>query len=459
MKRILVLAISLFLVFSQTFAISVISGKWKDPLEKKVSLYEVKNGELKEVATSTISEDDDFGFVFNPKTAGFYVIGTSPSACNRNLTFYLKPNDNLSIEMDGFNSYTLSGENTPENKLMEQWHNIIRPLNAMAFTMDGTYVQFFPLLEEKMEIIAKTDWTKNCPPEFSTSFEKFRTLDLMQTAIIFIYSPRRAHPQGEDFPDYYQELSLAKYTSTDHLLDYPYGLSLLRLLRLRVATVETEGKDQKERAGRMSFHAALDADLPNIVSKNIKAYLILNNATSVKTYPGFLDYEKHYGKYLLTEEQRLRMKEISKNLVENTKGSPAFDFSFEDINGKQVTLASMKGKVVYIDIWATWCKPCLNEIPSLKKLEEEYKGKNVVFVSISIDAQKDHKKWKDFVVKEQLGGVQLYAGSRSKEIQDPYGIKSIPAFLLIGADGNLISGNAPRPSSDEIRPLLNSALK
>jgi len=459
MKKILVLTISLFFCFSQAFAVSVISGKWKNPLEKKVNLYEVKNGELKEVATSTISEDDDFGFVFNPKTAGFYVIGTSALACTKNLTFYLKPNDNLSVEMDGFNSYTLSGKNTPENKLMERWHNIIRPLNAMAFTMDGSYVQFFPLLEEKLEIIAKTDWTKNCPPKFRAVFEKFRTFDLQYTAQLFILSPRTAHPQGEDYPDYYRNSSLAKFTATDDLLTYPYGITLLRSLRLRTAMMETEGKDQKERADRMNFYTALDTDLPNIINEKIKAYLILSNAASVRTYPGFLDYEKRYGKYLLTEEQQLRMKEISKNLVENTKGSPAFNFSFEDINGKQVTLASLKGKVVYIDIWATWCKPCINEIPSLKKLEKEYEGKNVVFVSISIDAQKDHKKWKDFVAKEQLGGVQLFAGSRSKEIQEPYGIQSIPNFLLIGADGTLISSNAPRPSSSEIRPLLNSALK
>ena len=129
------------------------------------------------------------------------------------------------------------------------------------------------------------------------------------------------------------------------------------------------------------------------------------------------------------------------------------------MQGKEVALSDFKGKVVYIDIWATWCGPCKGEIPYMGKLEEEFKdNSNMVFMSVSIDAQKDQQKWKDMVKEKQMKGVQLFAGSRADDIAKPYKVKGIPRFILVGKDGNLISSEAPRPSSAEIRPLLKKAL-
>ena len=69
------------------------------------------------------------------------------------------------------------------------------------------------------------------------------------------------------------------------------------------------------------------------------------------------------------------------------KGDACPKFIFKDMDGKEVSLEQFKGKYVVIDVWASWCQPCKQEFPNLKKLEEKYKDKNVVFVSISSDAQ------------------------------------------------------------------------
>src|SRR5690606_22180824 len=76
-------------------------------------------------------------------------------------------------------------------------------------------------------------------------------------------------------------------------------------------------------------------------------------------------------------------------------GSPSPEFIYPDINGKDVALSDLKGKLVYIDVWATWCVPCLQEIPSLKKLESDYHGKDIYFVSMSVDQKKDFEKWQN----------------------------------------------------------------
>jgi thiol-disulfide isomerase/thioredoxin len=146
-----------------------------------------------------------------------------------------------------------------------------------------------------------------------------------------------------------------------------------------------------------------------------------------------------------------------KMLVDNMpcEGEPAIDFTYPDIEGKEVSLSSLQGKLVYVDVWATWCGPCIGEIPSLQKLEEEYHDKNLTFLSVSIDSDKD--AWMEMVKEDNLGGIQLWAGSSSPITRD-YAIFSIPRLMLFSADGKVITTNAPRPSSTDIRGLLDSNL-
>lgn len=159
-----------------------------------------------------------------------------------------------------------------------------------------------------------------------------------------------------------------------------------------------------------------------------------------------------------SQNEQLKMRSLQKtNAIKNLlvgKASPKF--SYQDISGKKISLDDFKGKLVYIDVWATWCGPCIQEIPALKQLKEDYKSKNVEIISISIDVQKDFDKWKKMVAEKQLKGVQLFADNDWKsEFVKAYGIDAIPRFLLIDKNGNILSADAPRPSDKEIRELFD----
>src|SRR5690606_17781133 len=138
------------------------------------------------------------------------------------------------------------------------------------------------------------------------------------------------------------------------------------------------------------------------------------------------------------------------------KGNPSPKFNYENHKGGTTSLDDLKGKFVYIDVWATWCGPCKAEIPFLKEVEKIYHGKNIEFVSISIDNEKDHETWKNFVTEQQLGGIQLYADNawQSQFVKD-YVIDGIPRFILIDTDGNIVSGDAPRPSDEKLIELFD----
>lgn len=145
-----------------------------------------------------------------------------------------------------------------------------------------------------------------------------------------------------------------------------------------------------------------------------------------------------------------------KNIGSMVNGAPAPAFELLDQNDQKVNLEDFRGKYIYIDFWATWCKPCIAEIPSLKKVEEKFKDKNIVFLSISIDNQKDVAKWKKFIADKELHGTQLIGdnGWESKISKD-YVIQSVPRFVLIDTEGFLIDIDAPRPSDSKLTKTLN----
>jgi len=136
-------------------------------------------------------------------------------------------------------------------------------------------------------------------------------------------------------------------------------------------------------------------------------------------------------------------------------GESYIDFTYENTSGEDVSLSSFKGSLVYVDVWATWCGPCKAEIPYLKTLEQDYHEQNIVFLSVSVDTNKD--EWLKMVKDEELGGIQLWADGWSQITKD-YAIFGIPRFMLFSKDGKVIKNDAPRPSNEETRELFDKYL-
>jgi thiol-disulfide isomerase/thioredoxin len=180
----------------------------------------------------------------------------------------------------------------------------------------------------------------------------------------------------------------------------------------------------------------------------------LNNA---KLEPSFVTLQTRTIEMSLEGLTKYYMQVVEANKLNGTI-SPSFDY--DNYAGGKTKLEDFKGKYVYIDVWATWCGPCIGEIPSLKKVEEKYHDKNIAFVSISIDKQKDVEKWKSMVKSKELGGVQVFADNdwNSKFVKD-YNITGIPRFILIDPNGKIVKADAARPSSPSLLEELDVLLK
>lgn len=128
--------------------------------------------------------------------------------------------------------------------------------------------------------------------------------------------------------------------------------------------------------------------------------------------------------------------------------------SFKSVRGKNVDLTKMKGKVVLIDFWATWCGPCIAALPNVKKTYAKYNKAGFEIVGISLDSQE--KKLTDFIEKEDMAWPQQFDGKGWKnEFAVKYGIRGIPAMWLIDKKGNLVDMNARRDLETKVERLLN----
>ncbi|MBQ7878045.1 MAG: TlpA family protein disulfide reductase [Bacteroidaceae bacterium] len=125
----------------------------------------------------------------------------------------------------------------------------------------------------------------------------------------------------------------------------------------------------------------------------------------------------------------------------------------KDIDGNVVDVSQFKGKYIYIDLWASWCVPCLKEIPYLQKLESDYKDKDIVFLSVSIDS--DEKAWKKTLAARNMHGHQLIDDEH--RLSSALGVASVPFFIMYDKEGRLLEYRAPRPSRrEELIKLLDS---
>jgi len=207
----------------------------------------------------------------------------------------------------------------------------------------------------------------------------------------------------------------------------------------------------------VKFDEMLAADEPEFTKQSDalqKSFVDLIDKS--KLDPAFADRQKKQLETNINGLKQYYQKSLANKKLNNSVAPP---FEYENHAGGKTKLEDLKGKYVYIDVWATWCGPCRAEIPFLKTAEERYHGKNIEFVSISVDTPKDYEKWKTFVTEKQLGGVQLLADNNwNSDFIKAFAINSIPRFLLIGPDGTVVDSDALRPSNPKLLEKLDKLL-
>lgn len=217
------------------------------------------------------------------------------------------------------------------------------------------------------------------------------------------------------------------------------------------ASSELMGKDYKEYLSleTSAFDAKNDAYVKDLFDRmetekaSLSANFIATQKTQIEEFKEGMNAQH--------EEQLAINAELSPGMA-----SPEFH-DYINYEGGTSSLSDFKGKYLYIDVWATWCVPCIVEMPFLAEVEEAYKGKNIQFLGLSIDRDQDEDKWRKMVANKELGGTQLLADKQiDSDFIRSYYIQGIPRFILLDPEGNIVSNDAPRPSEPRLKELFDS---
>lgn len=198
---------------------------------------------------------------------------------------------------------------------------------------------------------------------------------------------------------------------------------------------------------------------PSLSSVNIQALM-----KDIQINPALADADlSAYKERLLAlvkakeKEQKANKKDANANISspESTKAK-SNAVLMVDKNGKPVSLESFKGKVVYVDFWASWCGPCRQQFPFSAKMHEslsDKQKKKIVFLYISIDDNEDtwQKSIRDLKI---IGEHAISKGGWRSEVCKVFGISSIPRYMIVDKNGKVIEENAPRPSDPDLLQKL-----
>ena len=315
--------------------------------------------------------------------------------------------------------------------------------------------------KQSMQAIAQqyTEILKNLPADFAAKEEKANRYQ--QLAIVSEYLLNHRKYTEEEAPTIKELQDLCTAVDLDNATDfndYPeYQTLVQNIFKWRIYShkVQYEFDDP---------WGKILADFKALKSENIKQALAPLIIEGVSPTSATATNEEIIAlvKQLVKDNDLLNTLSKHIDLVNKLKAGQPFPAlpALPDLNDKEVKYEQLplKGKLLFIDIWATYCPDCRKELPALESLQEDYKTEPITFVSISVD--RDKEAWKTMVKEKKLRGIHLYASPETKELfKELYDLRSIPRYMLIDEKGNIINANLPMPSDKNLKELITATLR
>jgi len=429
---------------------AIITGNVANTDAKEITLYGTSDRSFKK---HTIAIQENGSFVDTVKVAGDFMLYGAKNA----IPLHLELGNAITINFDAKDypkTITLTGNGSEISSYL-----VAKNLKERELTGKGTAVYkqeeadykktFSSIKTAQNEIL---DAATGISEDFKTK-EK-RNIHYTYLGKLNMYKSYHSYyakkPDFEPSKEFLNELNDVDYTNAEDFKSSPSYKSLVTGHYSKKASDLAKADDSDRNLAMLKVCATVEnQDIRNTLAYDAIQYPMTRADNLEELYTAF--------KKISTDEKNNA--EIEKSYIvlkELVKGKPSPKFAnYENNAGGTTSLDDLKGKYVYVDIWATWCGPCKAEIPFLKKVEKQYHGKDIHFLSVSIDDPKDHQKWKDMIIEKELGGIQLFADNvwESKFVTD-YMVKGIPKFILLDPQGNIVTANAPRPSDDKLVALF-----
>ena len=137
-------------------------------------------------------------------------------------------------------------------------------------------------------------------------------------------------------------------------------------------------------------------------------------------------------------------------------GQPAPEFTLYDLDGQPVSLSQFKGQVVLIDFWASWCRPCITDLPDLRRIKKKAADQPLVFLNLSLDT--DEAAWREAIDKHEIEGVHVRADGWGADVAKSYQVNSLPSYYLVDSQGLIVERLRILRNTDEIVATIEKSL-
>ena len=431
-------------------AATVVSGKITNNRGSEITFKKPNNKEFNE--TLNVERDGSFLDTLLVET-GIYTF-----QYGRNRTeIFVEAGNNLTINFDAKdfeNTLTFSGKGSEISTYLFEKQKTEKKLlgedNSIYILDEAAYVSKLKEIKTTLEKLISS--SKGIPGDFEEK-EK-RNLNYTYLVRLNNYQIFHSHyandPGFKTSDGFLKGVEEIKYDNEeDFLYSADYRTLATSYYRRQAADLARKDKIDSDIAFIKVVGALQQPTMKNdLIYERVK-YAFANSK----------DLEGLYKQFMASSTNEAHKKEITESYNQFKtviKGQPSPKFKdYENIAGGKTSLDDLKGNYVFINIWATWSSPNPREMNSLKELETTYKGKNIKFVSISVDRAADHDKWKSVVGENKFAGIQLFADKDMESgFVKEYFIKTTPRYILIDPSGNIVDANAPRPSSSRLTRLF-----
>ena len=373
---------------------------------------------------------------------GFYFLGAS----DKNYKMLLLGNEKEVKIKGNCGQYKQMTFDSPDNKAYD---NAFIQINLLQKEYQGALNQYRaaannPTLQKQLDTkLSEIDGKKLALLEqHKNSNPMLRKVIALQTYLSYQNNKTGNQTEADYFSNNYMkqvDLKDADYNNIPHTMDvfrqYAFTLTSIGLTNDQQKAIADAQLNKIPTGHKTARKSALSGIMLGFMDKNNTAFVHFAN--------------KFVSEYK-TENPQIAtfLNNKVKSMASFTIGGEAPDFAQNNPEGESISLSSLRGKVVMIDFWASWCRPCRKENPHVKKLYSQYKDKGFDILAVSLDNTKS--RWTAAI---ETDGLPWHHVSDLKgwknEVAIQYGVSSIPQTVLVDKDGKIIARNLRGPALDQ----------
>lgn len=441
-----------------------ITGKVSNPNKKNISLEVYGHNMIytDTVLKTSLDKENRFqiSLELNKLKDAFLFIGDEMA------TIFIEPTDSLYIEVDAKEfdeTIYYEGQGAPKMNYLAKKFLMLENLRTEIAQSYIAPSDKFIVLVDSAEKLQKEFWKEaKAENAFSENFlmreeTQIRyysaNYKLGYPSIHQYFSPSKEHPALPE--SYYSFMDSLEINNDSLLISSTYRDFLHEFMQHIREQIWTNNPILKNDIDPYNMHKAiykgktLDCALMNCI------LLLVENLS----YKELASYYQDFIQICDNQEYINLVKDVVTQKNKLAAGNLAPDFTLKNTNNEKVYLSDFRGKVVFLEFWATWCKPCIHEIPYLEELADYFTNKDVVFIKVAIDI--DVEGWKNFVKTRNLQGINLIAPEHTRsQVSKDYLLDGVPYYFIIDKEGKFLSSPAPSPhQKDLIIQLIDQSLK